>query len=42
MRGKAILDFQTARHQNGIAVKLNGKYPYDDGIESSWERKKDY
>ena len=39
---KAILDFQTARHQNGIAVKLNGKYPYDDGIESSWERKKDY
>ncbi|HDT7362700.1 TPA: glycosyltransferase family 2 protein, partial [Enterococcus faecium] len=35
-----ILDFQTARHQNGIAVKLNGKYPYDDGIESSWERKK--
>ncbi|EGP5412917.1 glycosyltransferase family 2 protein [Enterococcus faecium] len=40
MRGKAILDFQTARHQNGIAVKLNGKYPYDDGIESSWERKK--
>ncbi|HAY6985906.1 TPA: glycosyltransferase family 2 protein, partial [Enterococcus faecium] len=31
---------QTARHQNGIAVKLNGKYPYDDGIESSWERKK--
>lgn len=40
MRGKAILDFQTAKHQNGIAVKLNGKYPYDDGIESSWERKK--
>ena len=40
MKGKAILDFQTTNHQNGIAVKLNGRYPYDDGIESSWEQKK--
>ena len=40
MKGKAILDFQTKDHQNGIAVKLNGRYPYDDGIESSLEKKK--
>ncbi|OQO70931.1 glycosyl transferase family 2 [Enterococcus villorum] len=40
LKGKAILDFQTKKHQNGIAVKLNGRYPYDDGIETSWEKKK--
>mgnify|MGYP002584492933 CR=1 FL=1 len=40
MRGKAILDFQTKSHQNGIAVKLNGRYPYDDGLETNWEKKK--
>ena len=40
MKGKAILDFQTKSHQNGIAVKLNGRYPYDDGLETNWEKKK--
>lgn len=40
MREKAILNLQAARHQSGIAVKLNDKYPHGDGIESSWERKK--
>ena len=40
LKGKAILDFQTRKHQNGIAVKLNGRYPYDDGLETNWEKKK--
>ncbi|EPH99596.1 glycosyltransferase, group 2 family protein [Enterococcus faecalis 13-SD-W-01] len=40
MRGKAILDFQTKDHQNGIAVKLSGHYPYEDGVETSWQKKK--
>ncbi len=40
LKGRAILDFQTKDHQNGIAVKLNGRYPYDDGIETNWEKKK--
>ncbi|WP_165003209.1 MULTISPECIES: glycosyltransferase family 2 protein [unclassified Enterococcus] len=40
MRGRAILDFQTKEHQNGIAVKLNAHYPYDDGIESAWQKQK--
>ncbi|OJG79199.1 glycosyl transferase [Enterococcus ratti] len=40
LRGKAILDFRTNAHQNGIAIKLNGRYPYDDGVETTWEKKK--
>lgn len=40
LKGRAILDFQTKKHQNGIAVKLNSRYPYDDGLETSWEKKK--
>ncbi|WP_411372609.1 MULTISPECIES: glycosyltransferase family 2 protein [Enterococcus] len=38
LKGKAILDFQTTTHQNGIAVKLNGRYPFDDGFETSWQK----
>ncbi|MFZ4899102.1 glycosyltransferase family 2 protein [Enterococcus durans] len=40
LKGRAILDFQTKKHQNGIAVKLNSRYPYDDGLETGWEKKK--
>nr|WP_242590614.1 glycosyltransferase family 2 protein [Enterococcus sp. MSG2901] len=40
LKGKAILDFQTTAHQNGIAVKLNGHYPFDDGFETSWQKQK--
>ena len=40
LKGRALLDFQTTQHQNGIAVKLNNRYPYEDGLESNWEKKK--
>lgn len=40
LKGRAILDFETKKHQNGIAVKLNSRYPYDDGLETGWEKKK--
>lgn len=40
LKGRAILDFQTKKYQNGIAVKLNSRYPYDDGLETGWEKKK--
>lgn len=39
LKGKALLDFRTSGHQNGISVKLNKVYPYDDGEISAFESK---
>lgn len=39
LRGKVILDFRTSTHQNGIAIRLNRNYPFDDGVETFWQKK---